>query len=354
MALAGITTDDVVAGALEQAHLYPRLRYMGSKYQLLSPLAEIFRDLDATTALDPFSGSGVVSYLMKALGLSVSSQDYLAFPTVLAQAACVNQEDQLSDEELASIATGSNLDGRDFISRTYEGLFFTDDDRAFLDAAWSRIGLLEGPRRALAISSLVLAAARKQPRGVFTVTGLRYDDGRAQLHTPLREQFVSCAHAWNRAVFRGPRCSARRGDVSEAPPGADLVYLDPPYAPPKDDNDYLKRYWFLEGLADYWDDGEATVMEETRTHKLPKRPTAFGSKRTISSALTSTFEQFSDSTIVLSYGSNAVPGLDALCGMLAEVKGSRPEVMSLKHRYHFGTHSNASRRQALEYLIVAS
>ena len=49
--------------------------------------------------------------------------------------------------------------------------------------------------------------------------------------------------------------------MSRAKAGADLVYLDPPYAPPRDDNDYLKRYWFLEGLATYWDNGTAAVMK---------------------------------------------------------------------------------------------
>jgi len=200
----------------------------------------------------------------------------------------------------------------------------------------------------------VLAAARKQPRGVFTVTGLRYDDGRSSLHTPLVEQFVACASAWNAAVFEGESCQAVRGDVSEATVGADLVYLDPPYAPPRDDNDYVKRYWFLEGLSDYWQNGTAKVMQGTMIRKLPKRPTAFGSKRTIVSALASTFEKFSESTIVLSYGSNAVPHLDTLVGMLRDVKGSAPDVIKLQHRYHFGTHQAAARREALEYVVVAT
>ena len=32
----------------------------------------------------------------------------------------------------------------------------------------------------------------------------------------------------------------------------DLVYLDPPYVPRADDNCYIKRYHFLEGLSTYW------------------------------------------------------------------------------------------------------
>ncbi|MDO5286971.1 MAG: DNA adenine methylase [Actinomycetia bacterium] len=341
------------AAALARASLYPHLRYMGSKYRLLPMLAEVFRQVGGATALDPFAGSGVVSYLLKAQGYSVVSRDYLNFPVTLAKAACVNQNQLLASSEVDRIISGENLDGRDFIARTYSGLFFTLDDLRFLDAAWSQIERLSGSKRHVAVASLVLAAARKQPRGVFTVTGLRYDDGRAQLHTPLKEQFVDCVAAWNGAVFQGEQCSAALGDVSEAEQGSDLVYLDPPYAPPRDDNDYVKRYWFLEGLSDYWQDGTAQVMRDTMTRKLPKRATPFGSKRTIVSALAATFERFRDSTLVLSYGSNAVPHLDTLVGMLRDVKGAAPEVITVPHRYHFGTHGSASRREAVEYVLVA-
>lgn len=95
-------------------------------------------------------------------------------------------------------------------------------------------------------------------------------------------------------------------------------------------------------------------MTDTKTRKLPKRATPFGSKQTITSALGATFERFRGSTLVLSYGSNAVPHLDTITEMLRDVKGSAPEVIRLPHRYHFGTHQAATRREALEYVVVAS
>lgn len=354
MSSAQLSLLGVPVPALAQVARYPHLRYMGSKYRLLPTLADVFDQLGGATALDPFSGSGVVSYLLKAQGYAVTSRDYLNFPVTLTSAACVNQLQRLNEAEVRNIVEGGNCDGRDFIYRTYGGRFFTPDDLRFLDAAWSQIDRLEGSKHHLAVASLVLAAARKQPRGVFTVTGLRYDDGRASLHMPLAEQFVNCAEKWNQAVFEGATCHAVQGDVSDAEPGADVVYLDPPYAPPRDDNDYVKRYWFLEGLANYWNNGTAAVMENTKTRKLPKRVTLFGSKQTIASALAATFEKFRDSTLVLSYGSNAIPDLDRLTGMLRDVKGAQPDVIELEHRYHFGTHSAASRREAVEYVVVAS
>ena len=93
------------------------------------------------------------------------------------------------------------------------------------------------------------------------------------------------------------------------PAGAAIAYLDPPYAPPRDDTCYVKRYHFLEGLATYWRGQE--IMWETRTRKLRKRHTPFGSKRTVRSALDRLFDHFRRAeALVVSYGSNADLGRD--------------------------------------------
>jgi adenine-specific DNA-methyltransferase len=330
---------------------FPRVRYMGSKYRLIPHLAQIFTELGGHTAVDAFSGSGVVSYLLKTLGYQVTANDFLSFPAVIARATVVNQDQTLTAEDIGEIC-GPRADDRNFIRRTFEGLYFTDADREFLDSAWSHIDRMTGYKRDVAISALVLAAARRQPRGVFTVTGLRYDDGRRDLRMSLREHFAERAREYNRVVFdSGQPCTALSGDVFAIPSGSfDIAYLDPPYAPPRDDNCYIKRYHFLEGLSVYW--RGLTIMENTRTKKLPKRYTPFSYKHTITDALRLTFKQFKDSAIVLSYSSNAVPGAQTIESLLREVKGN-VEVRLIDHTYTFGTHSAAERRAASEYLFIA-
>lgn len=329
---------------------FPRLRYMGSKYRLVPGLARVFSELGGRTALDAFSGSGVVSYLLKTLGYQTTSNDFLAFPSVIARATVVNQDQVLSAEEIDAVC-GPPADDRDFVQRTFAGLYFTAADRAFLDSAWSHIDRMSGHKRDIAISALVLAAARRQPRGVFTITGLRYDDGRRDLRLPLREHFRERAAEYNRVVFDGGQpCRALSEDVFALASGPyDVVYLDPPYAPPRDDNCYIKRYHFLEGLSVYW--RGQTIMENTRTKKLAKRYTPFSYPRTVTDALRRTFGQFRDSAIVLSYSSNAVPDRAAIESLLREVKDD-VEVRLTDHTYTFGTHSAARRRAAAEYLFI--
>ncbi len=331
---------------------FPRLRYMGSKFRLIPQLVAILAELEFESALDAFSGSGVVSYAMKAMGKSVTSNDFLNFAATVARSTVENQSTILTSNDVQQILSPS-LDGRDFIHQTFKGLYFPDEDHQFLDSAWSHIDCMPSYKRDLAISALCLAAARKQPRGVFTVTDFRYDDGRRSLRAPLAELFQEAVADYNGVVFPGSvECRALVGDVFESPRvNFDLVYLDPPYAPRRDDNCYIKRYHFLEGLSVYWRGQE--IMQETTTKKLVKRYTPFSYRKTVEAALAQLFERFNQSVIVLSYSSNAYPSVERLQELLLQFK-NKVIVHSVDHRYSFGTHAAAKRRRVNEYILVAT
>jgi adenine-specific DNA-methyltransferase len=327
---------------------YPRIRFMGSKYRLAPRLAEVFATLPPGPAVDAFSGSGVVAYTLKQQGREVLANDMLTFTSTLAEALVANASEQLTEADVATLCSPTR-DGRDFIARTFDGLYFPASDHAFLDSAWSHVDELHGAKRALAISALCLAAAQKQPRGVFTVTTPRYDDGRRQLRMTLEELFREAVLRCNAAVIPGA-ATARCGDVFELEPDAAIAYLDPPYAPPRDDTCYVKRYHFLERLATYWRGQE--IMWETRTRKLAKRHTPFASKRTAADALDRLFDHFRTAeALVVSYGSNAALSGDDLQAIIRRHRRSVDRI-ELAHRYAFGTHRTAERRAATEYVFV--
>jgi adenine-specific DNA-methyltransferase len=344
---AGLLTGPV----LDQVAAYPRIRYMGSKYKVIPYLVGIFSELSFDSALDAFSGSGVVGYALKAMGKTVTTNDFLNFPATIARATVENDHVRLTDEDIDRILSPAP-GGQTFIQQKFQGLYFPAEDLAFLDSAWTHVKEMSAYKRELALSALCLAAARKQPRGVFTVTTFRYDDGRRFLRMPLRDLFCEAARDYNSVVFENGRANrALCGDIfGVVPDSFDLVYLDPPYAPPRDDNDYIKRYHFLEGLSVYWQGQQ--IMENTVTKKIAKRFTPFAYKRTIADALRRTFEHFRESTIVLSYSSNSVPDEDVIYDLLRKVKRD-VEVFAVPHRYSFGTHAAAVRREVQEYIFVA-
>lgn len=95
-----------------------------------------------------------------------------------------------------------------------------------------------------------------------------------------------------------------------------------------------------------------TIMENTKTKKLPKRYTPFAYKHSIDDALVRTFDHFTDAgAIVLSYSSNALPGPDRIVDLLGKVK-PHVEVIAIDHKYSFGTHAAAARRDVSEFLFI--
>ncbi len=208
--------------------------------------------------------------------------------------------------------------------------------------------------RAIVLASLTRACLKRQPRGVFTVRGLNYDDGRRDLRLPLAEHFRESVAVFNDLVFdNGEENVAQRGDAFAVDAHVDLVYMDPPYVPRADDNCYIKRYHFLEGLASYWQEPGTEIVESSRVKKIPKRFTPFSYKSTAVEAFEAMFRRFADSILVLSYSSNGYPDLEKLVGLMKHVK-RRVDVVRREHRYHFGTHTGVAEERKLveEYLII--
>jgi adenine-specific DNA-methyltransferase len=336
-----------------QAAAYPELRYMGSKKRLLPWIHEVLSTLDFETALDPFSGTGCVAYLMKSMDRRVIASDFLNFTSLIARATVENNTRHLDGKAIKRLIDPTPSVHR-FVERTFKDIFFTKLDLQFLDRISGNIRQLQDPRdQALAFSALFRSCLKRQPRGVFTVSGdlSRYDDGRRDLRLSLEEHFLEQIEVFNAAVFNnGRRNQAVRSDVFELPHrGIDLVYLDPPYVPRSDDNCYIKRYHFLEGLSCYWQG--LPVDRSTKVRKIAKRYTPFSYRHSAADAFDRMFARFAKSTIVLSYSSNGYPDLDQLETILRRYKPS-VRVFERAHRYHFGTHEGVNRAAVTEYLIV--
>ncbi len=343
------------AAAQRQMAQFPSSRYMGSKHAILPFLHDVLHDLEFTTALDAFSGSGAVSYLLKTMGKAVVTNDFLTFCYHTANACIVNSQDKLSVGEVNTLLAAHPAPS-DFISRTFGGLYFTDDENRFLDNLTAQIREMACARKqSIAFAALSRACLRRRPRGLFTYTGVRYDDGRRDLKVSLEQHFREAVECFNAAVFdNGQPHTALNGDVFALPADLrpDLVYFDPPYVSPHSDNDYTRRYHFVEGLARNWQGLE--ILEHTTTKKFRRLPSLFDSKRTIHQAFRTLFARFRDATIVVSYSSNGIPTKDELAGLLREYK-REVVIHEFDHRYSFGTHNHKvgnNQNLVKEYLFV--
>lgn len=337
----------------EKAAAYPPTRYMGSKEKLLPYIQAVAENFEFDSALDLFAGSGVVGYLFKTMGKQVLSNDYMAMSANFATAMIENSSINLSEREVDGLFK-PNPCATTFVQDTFQGLYYSDEDNAQIDLVRSNIRSIRNRhKRAIALAALSRACLKKRARGIFTYTGMRYDDGRADLKMSMEEQVRSAVDLINEAVFdNGTSCQARCGDAMQSRQKADLVYIDPPYFSPLSDNEYVRRYHFVEGLVRDWEGVE--IQEHTKTKKFRNYPTPFSSQTGAVDAFDRLFRRLRESVIMVSYSSNSLPTKDELAHIMSKHK-RHVEVIDIDYKYSFanqGNTKNAVRNEVKEYLFV--
>ena len=337
----------------EQVSVYPPTRFMGSKSKLLSEIWSVASQFQTETVVDLFSGSGVVGYMFKAQGKTVISNDYMSMSATFTKAMVENNNVTLSLNEAKSLLV-THKESDHFVASTFKDLYYTDDENDLIDTLRTNIaGIHDQYKRAIAMTALIRACTKKRPRGIFTYTGNRYNDGRKDLQKTLAQQFLEAVDAVNKAVFdNGKPNKSRNGDAMDLRiDQADLVYIDPPYYSSLSDNEYVRRYHFVEGLARDWKGVE--IQEHTQTKKFKSYPTPFSTRKGAADAFDRLFKKFANSVLIVSYSSNSLPTQDEMVEIMAKYK-KHVEVVPVDYKYSFGNQSDAKthRNSVQEYLFV--
>ena len=334
--------------------LFPPTKFMGSKQAILRFMFSHLDKLEYETVLDAFSGSNCVAYEFKRKGKSVTTNDFLHFSYVLSKAVIENNNARIDDEAFSKLLRIRN-DAPRFVRDTYSYLFFTYAECYFLDSLWANIQEIKAQYlRYLAIAAACRACQKKRPRGIFTFTGRKSWDGRRDLKLSIQAQFANAIRLFNDAIFdNGKEHRANWSDImSFKDNDFDLVYLDPPYWTPYSDNDYVRRYHFIEGYSRYWEN--LTVDMNTKTRKFRSYESVFSRRESATKALAELFDRYSSSIIAVSYSSNGYPTKEELLAMLRKVK-KHVEVYEADYRYSFANQGNRVgkiKNKVKEYLFI--
>lgn len=347
-----IVPDRVVLS--DQVKLYPSTRYMGSKKDLIGNIWGVASHFDFESVTDLFAGSGIVSYMFKAQGKQVLTNDYMKFSSLFGKALIENNSIRLSDSDILKLISPADHNNH-FVSETFKGIYFNDEDNTFIDMVRNNVPKLRNKtKEALALSALVRACMKRRPRGIFTFVGLdKYNDGRKDLQMKLSDHFLEAVSIFNNAVFDNDKANkSRHGDALSFNKKSDIVYIDPPYYSPHSDNEYVRRYHFVEGLARDWKGVE--IQEHTKTKKFKNYPTPFSSRKGAHDAFDLLFAKHKDSVLIVSYSSNSLPTKDEMLALLAKHK-TNVDVISVDHRYSFGNQNHKisdNNNKVQEYLFV--
>lgn len=346
--------DEIIVVGKNKSNRFPTTRYMGSKSNLLDYISEAIRPLKVKTVFDAFSGSGVVSYHLKQQGYTVISNDFLKYSSSITHALVENKSETLNASDLNSLFE-INKSNKRFVQNTFKDLYFSDEDNAFIDLIISNLEKIENSyKKSLVLAALSRACLKRRPRGIFTYVGFKYDDGRKDLSFSLKEHFLFSVADFNRAVFDNGKNNKVYNESIMQLDGVnpDLIYLDPPYFSKHSDNDYVRRYHFIEGICRSWQGLE--IQHDTLTKKFKKFESPFNSKESTYEAFEWIFEKYKESKILISYSSNSLPTKNELISMLSKYK-KKVEVIEIDYKYSFGNqgHKVKDNNNAVkEYLFL--
>jgi len=282
--------------------------------------------------LDAFSGTCAVAYEFKKREKKVTCNDFLRSSYYTALALVENSQVTLSDDEICYVLSRHHdIQYPTFIQDTFQGIYYTDMENAWLDMAITNIQRMSNRyKRALALHALFQSCLIKRPFNLFHRNNLylRLADVKRSFHNdktwgrPFPEYFRRFAlEASTRVFSNGSENRAWNFDALSTPENNfDLVYVDPPYVSPNGRAlDYHHIYHFLEGLCDYdhWPEGIDYTSEHLR---LKPKPNPWGKKLSAERAFDDLFKRFQDSILIVSYRSPGYPSRSTLKNLLEQYK----------------------------------
>lgn len=344
---------------IEQFHevRIPTTRYQGSKAKLVDWIWKNIKDLDFSTVLDAFGGTGVVGYYLKQKGKQVFYNDYLKSNYYIGVSLIENNSIRLSEHDIERLLTKDpKYDYCSFIAETFKKIYYTDEENQWLDMVVQNIERMENSyKKALGYYALIQACLVKRPFNLFHRKNLyirmanvkRTFGNKTTWDRPFEEHFTDFIREINYLVYdNGKENKVYHLDVFEVEGNFDLVYIDPPYTSSKGVSvDYLNFYHFLEGLADY-ENWKSKINYRTINKRFHKDDNPWNNKHKIRRKFRNLFEKFKDSILVVSYRADGIPSIEQI---VSDVKLFKKQV----HIYNFDNYKYVlSNGTTSEVLIV--
>jgi adenine-specific DNA-methyltransferase len=294
---------------------FPSTRYQGSKRKLLPKLEEIFRNINFTTVLDLYSGSGSVSYLLRSLDKKVTANDYLLYNSITAKVFLTQytlNEIESAIHNFSSLVYEKPKNEITFVRDLYENVFFTNEENKEIDFFCSNITNMNSKDRNLYIYVMGQSLLKKRPFNLFHRANLntrladvkRSFGNKKTWETSINDHSIKTLKELKKLNLNeyeeGIALNIDTINLIEFPKQFDLIYLDPPYISKNGTAiDYNDFYFFLDGLVDY---NLFNSFDNRYAHKpFTKSKSNWTSHTTSLDALKEVLLNWKNSHIVFSY-----------------------------------------------------
>lgn len=335
---------------------FPKTRYLGSKLKMLPLLKEIFSELEFETALDAFSGTCSVSYLLKSMGKQVFSNDILRFNYHISKALIENNRETISNEILSFILNNTSHNYKNIIEANFGDIYYLPHENAWLDRVIQNIKSLPNSyQKEMLYWVLFQACLSKRPYNLFHRKNLyiRTSDTQRSFGNKTTWDkgfdvlFKKFSEEANKAILDNNKDNkAFCQNVFDLELKPDLVYIDTPYIPQKGSLiNYRDFYHFLEGIVNY-DEWENLIDYDSKHKKLISKPCVWEDKNRILQAFNELFYKFKNCILVVSYRDDGIPTIDYLVQELTNINKD-VKIHQLDYQYAL------SKNKTKEVVLVA-
>ena len=334
------------------------IKYLGSKRTLVPVLGAIASAVDASTALDVFTGTTRVAQEFKRRGIEVTATDIATYSEVLGQCYIATDADAVDmtalENALDELAALPGTPG--YFTETFceQARFFQPKNGERIDAIRDHIEqhYRNTDLYALLLTSVILAADR-----VDSTTGV---------HMAFLKQWAPRAH--NDLELRSPELIAGKGhavradalDMARVHPHVDLAYLDQPY----NQHRYYTNYHVWETLV-RWDAPEHYGVACKRVDARDEdTKSIFNRKPQMPDALRELIQTVRADVVVVSYNDESWVGDRDISSWLLEAGHQAVELLAFDSKRYVGAQigvhnplgvrvGEAKRLRNIEYVFVA-
>jgi len=322
---------------------FPKTRYQGSKYKLRGWISHALKRLKFDTAIDAFSGTASVAYLLKDMGKEVYSNDILPFNYHVSKALVENSSVIITKKDYQDILIKkSEYPYKNFIANTFTDIYYLDEENEWLDIVVQNIHQIKDDyKKSMFFWALFQACISKRPYNLFHRKNLyvrtsdvkRNFGNKTTWDKPFEEHFFKFIMEANEAVIDNHReNSSYCGDIFELDVKADLVYIDTPYIPEKGTlTTYSEFYHFLTGLVEY-DKWEERIDYNSKHRRLKPTYSIWEDKKNIIRGFEKLINKYRDSIIVISYRSDGIPSVEEISELLKRY-GKKVTIETANYRY---------------------
>lgn len=307
---------------------FPSTRYQGSKQKFIDWIWFCVKDINFSTCLDAFGGTGCFAYKAKQERKGVTYNDILPFNHIIGRALIENPGVKLSEDDVSYILDVESADkAPTFIQDTFKDIYYTDEENKWLDKVSYKIRTMQDRyKQAMAYFALFQSCIIKRPYNLFHRKNLyvRMQDvqrsfgNKKTWDTPFPIHFKRFAKEVNLASFNsGVECRSICMDAINVDGYYDLVYIDTPYVGHKGKGvDYADFYHFLNGIVQY-DQWPLLIDHESMHKRLMRSGSPWCDKDAISNEFEKLIAKYAYSNLAISYRSDGIPSIDQLREMLS-------------------------------------